>query len=80
MAVQEKVNRYVSEWVQKGYDGDIPDEVPDDLMKLGLAPSYKAIAICLLQNDLNLYGLGFSKKVSQWYSAYKKVEIEQRNK
>ena len=38
------------------------------------APSYKAIAICILQNDLNLYGLGFQPEVKDSYKAIKQIE------
>ena len=47
-------------------------------MKLGLAPSYKAIALAILKNDNNFESLGFTAPVSRWYSAIKRVEIEQR--
>ena len=75
-----RINQYVENWKDKGYPNDIPDEVPHILMKLGLAPSYKAIALALLKNDSNLELLGFTAPISKWYSAFKKVEIEQRVK
>ena len=62
-----------------GYNKDIPDECPNELMALGLAPSYKAIAICILRNDNNCTSLGFSQPKSKWYSALKKIEINKRN-
>lgn len=61
-----------------GYPDDIPDEVPISLMNRNLAPSYKAICLALLKNDHNLESLGFSAKKSEWYSAFKRVEIEGR--
>lgn len=75
-----KVNKYVGDWRSKGYVNDIPDEVPHELMKAGVAPSYKAIAIALLQNDMHLTSLGFSAPKSKWYSAFKRVEIEERER
>jgi predicted phosphoadenosine phosphosulfate sulfurtransferase len=78
MNAAQKINKYVKDWKEKGYPEDIPDEVPERLMKLNLAPSYKAIAIALLRNDLNLEALGFTPKKSPWYSAFKKIEIEKR--
>lgn len=42
------------------YSTDIPDEVPKKVMQSGRAPSYKAIALAILRNDLQLYALGFS--------------------
>jgi len=74
----KKVTEYIEAWKQCGYSDDIPDEVPDELMKLNYAPSYKTIAIAILKNDLNFYSLGFPQQISEWYSALKKVEIEQR--
>lgn len=76
---QHRINQYIDKWKSMGYPADIPDEVPDSLMRLGLAPSYKAIAICLLKNDINLLGLGFSGVSSEWYSALKKIEIKERS-
>jgi predicted phosphoadenosine phosphosulfate sulfurtransferase len=43
-----------------------------------LAPSYKAIAIAILKNDHAMKSLGFSPIKSEWYSAYKRIEISQR--
>lgn len=74
------VDSYVNSWKSRGYSDDIPDEVPDDLMRLGLAPSYKAIALSILRNDVGLRSLGFSCPKSEWYSAYKRIEIEGRRK
>lgn len=62
-----------------GYAEDIPDEVPDELMHELLAPSYKAIALAILKNDLHFTSLGFTTAPSQWYSALKRMEIEARN-
>jgi hypothetical protein len=39
----------------------IPDEVPSKVAASGRAPSWRAVAIALLQNDLHLYQLGFAK-------------------
>lgn len=44
----------------------IPDEVSDLLMKSMRVPSYKAIAIALLKNDMTLKTLGFEGKYSVW--------------
>jgi predicted phosphoadenosine phosphosulfate sulfurtransferase len=34
-------------------------------------PSYKAIAMAILQNDLALYTLGFQPVVNHWYRTVK---------
>lgn len=77
-ATKQLVRRYVKEWSARGYGDDIPDEVPHELMKRGLAPSYKAIAMALLNNDMNLTALGFQAPKSSWYNVIKKIEIEER--
>lgn len=42
-------------------------------------PSYKAIAMCILNNDLALYGLGFAPYVSHWYRTVKQLNKEKTN-
>lgn len=76
--VKYRVKKYIEFWKDKGYPDDIPDEVPDELMKLNIAPSYKAIAIALLSNDLYLSSLGFSRPVSKFYNILKSIEISKR--
>jgi len=49
-------------------------------MRRGLAPSYKAAALALLNNDMRLTSLGFQPPRSKWYDAIKRVEIEERAK
>jgi len=74
----KKINAYISKWKEQGYPEDIPDECPAELESTGLVPSYKQIALCLLKNDHNFVGLGFSPPKSPWYSAIKRVEIAAR--
>lgn len=78
MTLQQKIERYVNSWKLKGYPKDIPDEVPEELRKLNKAPSYKAIALAILRNDLHLTSLGFSPPKSVYYSILKKIEIDNR--
>ena len=80
MQTLSRIKEYVSDWKDKGYSDDIPDEVPHALEKLNLAPSYKAICLALLRNDLNLEALGFAAKKSKWYSILKGIEIAARPK
>jgi len=44
----------------------IPDEVPSKVALSGRAPSWRAVAIALLQNDLHLYQLGFAKPAYEY--------------
>lgn len=80
MKTRRRIREYLKSWKKKGYPNDIPDEVPSVLMNKNLAPSYKAICLALLRNDMNMEALGFSAPKSHWYSAIKRVEIEARNK
>ena len=73
-----KINTYVKKWKSMGYPDDIPDEVPDILMIKNLAPSYKAIALAILNNDMYLSSLGFSRPKSEFYNAIKSIEISNR--
>lgn len=64
-------------WEERCYRDGIPDEVPQSVMESMRAPSYKAIAMCILNNDLHLYGLGFAPHVSHWYRA---VKVKEKSK
>jgi len=75
---RKRVQEYLKAWRERGYSDDIPDEVPIELADELLAPSYKAIAIALLNNDMQLTSLGFEPKVSKWYSVLKRIEIQSR--
>lgn len=75
---EDKIESYVKTWKRRGYGKDIPDEVPVLLMKENLAPSYKAICLAILRNDLQLQSLGFSVVPSEWYSVLKGIEIRSR--
>lgn len=79
MNTRKRIDQYVTQWKDRGYPDDIPDSVPDDILNLNIAPSYKAIAMCLLKNDVNLHGLGFTPIRSKYYDAIKRVEISMRN-
>lgn len=74
----ERINDYISKWKKMGYEDDIPDEVPNELAKKNLAPSYKSIAIAIINNDHYLKSLGYSVPKSYWYSELKRIEIEAR--
>lgn len=78
--MKQKIEKYIQEWKKKGYCFDIPDEVPERLMQLNKAPSYKAICIAILKNDISLKTLGFSPKKSKYYDALKRIELAKRDK
>ena len=77
---KNRIREYIEKWKEQGYPEDIPDEVPAELMGENLAPSYKAIALALLRNDNNMESLGFSPIKSEWYSVFKRIEIDERNR
>ena len=61
-------------WEDRCYSDGIPDEVSDRLMESMRVPSYKAIALAILNNDLALYKLGFAPHVSHWYKTVKQMK------
>lgn len=75
----QRIDQYIKQWEKMGYSDDIPDEVPAELMRENLAPSYKQIALCILANDWDFRGLGFASHVSQWYGVLKSIEISGRD-
>lgn len=76
--VKKKITRYVSYWVERGYDEGIPDEVPRELHDV--CPSYRRIAESILDNDVAFSRLGFPVKKSIYYGILKRIELEERNK
>lgn len=76
--MKQKINEYIETWTARGYEDGLPDEVPDGLMQLGLAPSYRAICHAILKNDVSLQSLGFQPPKSKYYNALKKIEIAER--
>ena len=74
----DRFKEYIETWKGRGYGADIPDEVPDELLSAGVAPSYKAVALAILKNDWHATTLGFSAPKSPWYGAFKSIEIRQR--
>jgi predicted phosphoadenosine phosphosulfate sulfurtransferase len=72
----KRVSKYIETWQDRCYSSGIPEEVPSELAARGLAPSYKAIAIALLKNDMHLRVLGFSSRKSDWYGVLKREELK----
>ncbi len=78
--MKRKITEYVSRWESRGYEAGIPDEACPYLEARGKAPSYRLICRAILRNDLSLQTLGYSKQKTDSYMAYKRIEIEGRNK
>lgn len=77
--MQSRILHYIKTWQRRGYQCGIPDEVPSELMRLNLAPSYKAISQAILKNDHTLSSLGYIAPISPWYGVFKRIELENRN-
>lgn len=75
-----KIEDYIMQWKVKGYFSDIPDKSNKRLEHLNKAPSYRKICLAILKNDHSLKSLGFTPVKSKFYHAYKKIEIELRDK
>ena len=78
--MQGKIQSYIDTWTHQGYPDGIPDEVPAAIASRNLAPSYRAIAIAIMKNDLHLTTLGFTAPSSEWYGIFKRIEIAARPK
>ncbi len=74
-----RLRHYILMWERQGYEEGIPDEVPMELMRELLAPSYKAIVWAILKNDMTLKTLGFIPPQSKYYGILKRIEVETRS-
>lgn len=64
-----RIDAYVHTWQNRCYQDSIPDDLPDNLLFSGRAPSWKALAICLLHNDFRLHKLGYTTTPGEWAQA-----------
>lgn len=71
----EAVKKYIAKWKKYGYD-EIPDEVPLRIYQLELAPSYKSLAIAILNNEIQIN----RNKKSKWYFELKRIELTDKGK
>ena len=55
--MKKKIKEYIKMWEQRCYSNGIPDEAPQRLAQLNKVPSYKKIAIAILNNDYQLKSL-----------------------
>lgn len=76
MNTRKRVEDYEQLWKSRCYSNGIPDEAPVEIFKM--VPSYKRIAISLLNNDYQLLSLGYAPKHSEWYDTLKKIELSSR--
>lgn len=78
--MKKRIEEYIKTWETRCYFNGIPNEAPNELEVRNLVPSYRRICYAILSNDYSLKSLGHTPKVSKYYHAYKKIEIEARNK
>ena len=78
--MKQKIEKYIQMWEQRCYSNGIPDEAPLELETRNKVPSYRRICYAILKNDYALKSLGFTEIKSKYYHAYKKIEIENRQK
>jgi predicted phosphoadenosine phosphosulfate sulfurtransferase len=64
-SLTSRIEAWVESWESRCYAQGIPDEVPHKLTFSGRAPSWKAIAVCILGNDHQLSRLGLSRNETQ---------------
>ena len=73
--MKEAVKNYIAKWKKYGYD-EIPDEVPLRIYQLELSPSYKSLAIAILNNEIQIN----RNKKSKWYFELKRIELTDKGK
>lgn len=76
--IHSKIEWYIRFWKDRGYPHGIPEEVPAEVARKQYAPSWKAIAVAILGNDVTLQALGFSGPYSEYYSILKQKEFADR--
>ena len=74
--MRTKISEYIKTWEQRCYVNGIQDEAPKEIYDK--VPSYKKIAMAILKNDTSLKGLGFTPLDSEYYGAYKRIELSER--
>lgn len=75
-SIHKKIREYEKTWIERCYTEGIPDEAPNSIKDK--VPNWKSIAMCILNNDLNLTKLGFEAPNSKYYSVLKRIEIDAR--
>lgn len=68
--MKQAIKDYKAKWKKYGYN-EIPDEVPLRIEQLELAPSYKHLALLILNNEINVN----KNKKSKWYYELKRIEL-----
>ena len=75
----QRVKDYRKIWKDRCYS-ELPDEIPSALAKTNRAPSWKSVALALLNNDLKLYTIGFAKSESTTSIELMRQKKDQQNR
>ena len=75
---EKMINKYVSQWEQRGYAEGIPDEADLMVEKKKDVPSWRKICKCLLRNDFWLRGLDYSQQRSEAYEKLMQIMKEKK--
>lgn len=78
--MKNKIELYIKSWKDKCYTRGIPDELPLEIEQKTNQPSYRKIALAILNNDHSLKSLGFTPKQSQYYYDLKRMELLEKGK
>lgn len=70
-----KISAYVRKWEGRGYPTGIPDEAPTLLEKACRVPSYRAVCLAIMRNDVTLQSLGYTREPCQTYMSIKRAEL-----
>lgn len=60
--MKDRILNYIKIWKHRCYHKDIPDFADKNLEKLCKVPSYRMICYAILNNDIQLESLGYSRK------------------
>jgi len=71
---KEKIGTFISKWINRCYQPDIPDEAYWNLENLGKVPSYRRICRAVLRNDFLCKSIGFSQPKSKVYGDYLNIK------
>lgn len=75
-----RIREYVRKWEGRGYPNGIPDEAPNLLERINKVPSYRAICLAIMKNDVALLTLGYSREPCRAYTELKRIELTARGK
>ena len=70
---KNKITHFVKWWIDRGYEGDIPDEADYILESEKKVPSWRRICKSLLRNDYWCKGLSYTQHKSEAYEKYLKL-------